>query len=79
MSKNVLFQVIQFCIITQFSSISPVDRTLLGATALSQNGQGSDGNEEVLCIPQSSIITDTSTSDCLVSYSEHSLRGALFQ
>ncbi len=34
----------------------------------SQNGPGSDGNEEVLHIPQSSSITRTSPSDCLVSY-----------
>ena len=29
---------------------------------------GSDGNEGVLHIPQSSSITGTSQSDCLVSY-----------
>ena len=32
-----------------------------------------DGNEGVLCIPQSSSITGTSPSDCLVSYAGHSL------
>ena len=34
---------------------------------------GSDGNEGVLCIPQSSSITGTLPSDCLVSYLGHSL------
>ena len=31
-------------------------------------GTGSDGNEGVLCIPQSSSITKVSSSDCLLSY-----------
>ena len=31
------------------------------------------GNEGALCIPQSSSITGTSPSDCLVSYPGHSL------
>ena len=36
---------------------------------------GTDGNEEVLCIPQNSSITGTldCSSDCLVSYLGHSL------
>ena len=54
--KTVLFQATQFRISTQFSFISPID------------GPGSDGNEGAICIPQSSSITGTSTSDCLVSY-----------
>ena len=33
-----------------------------------KSGPGSDGNEGVLCIPQSSIITETSPSDCLMLY-----------
>ena len=37
------------------SSIWPIDRTLSGATILRQNEPGSDDNEEVLHIPQSSI------------------------
>ena len=37
------------------------------------SGPGSDGNEEVLCIPQSSSIIRPSPSDCLVSYPGHSL------
>ena len=54
----------------QFSSIWPIDRTLSGATAPGQSWPGSDGNERVLRIPQSSSITETSTSDCLVSYQD---------
>ena len=41
-----------------------------------QSGPGSDGNEEVLRIPQSSSIAGTSPSDCLVSYPGHSLGGS---
>ena len=71
MSKTVLFQTIQFSISTQFSSIWPIDRTISGATTSGQSGSGSDGNEGVLCIPQSSSITGASPSDCLESYLEH--------
>ena len=49
--KTVLFQVIQFNIGMQFSSIWPIDRTLSGTTTLGQSGLGSDGNEGVLHIP----------------------------
>ena len=73
MSKTVPFQTIQFSISMQFSSIWPLDRALLDATTPGQSGSGSDGNEGVLCIPQSSSITGTSPSDCLVSYPGHSL------
>ena len=45
-----------------------------GTTIPSHSGPGSDGNEEVICILQSSSITGTSSSDCLVSYPGHSLR-----
>ena len=38
-----------------------------------QRGPGSDGNEGVLHIPQSSSITRTSASDRFVSYPGHSL------
>ena len=38
-----------------------------------QCGPGSDGNEGVLCIYQSSSITEASPSDCLLSYLGHSL------
>ena len=73
MSKTVLFQTVQFCISTQFSSIWPIGETLSGAAPLGQSGPGSDGNEGVLRIPQSSTsITGASVSDRLVSYPGHS-------
>ena len=50
------------------SPIWPIDSTLSGATTPGQNGSGSNGNEEVLHIPQSSSITGASPSDYLVSY-----------
>ena len=53
-----------------------MDRALSGATITGQSGRGSDGNEGVLCIPQSSRITGTSPSDCLVSYAGHSFWGS---
>ena len=71
--KELLFQIIQFTIGMQFISIWPIDSTLLGATTLGQSGPGSDGNKFLLHIPQSSSITGSSTSDCLVSYLGHSL------
>ena len=54
MSKTVLFQAIQFSINTHFSSIWLLTRTLSGATTPGQSRPGSDGNEGVLSIPQSS-------------------------
>ena len=66
--KTIPSQPIQFSISTHFSYIWPIDRTLSGATTSGQSGPGSDGNEGVLCIPQSSSITGTSPSDCFVSY-----------
>ena len=54
-------------------SIWPIDKTLSGATTTSQSGPESDGNEEILRIPQSSSITGISPSDYLVSYPGHSL------
>ena len=56
------------------SSIWPIDRTLSGATTLGQSGPGSNDNEGVLCILQSSSITGVSQSDCLMS--GHLLRGS---
>ena len=50
------------------SSILPIDRALSGANTPGQSGPGSNGNEGVLRIPQSSSTAGTSTSDCLVSY-----------
>ena len=71
MTKTVLFKPIQFSKSKQLRSIWPIDRTLSGATTQSQSGPGSDGSKEVLRIPQSSSITGTSSSDCLVSYPGH--------
>ena len=59
------------------SSIWPIDRTLSGATALRLRGTGGNGNEELDHIPQSSSITRASPSDCLMSYTGHSLGGVL--
>ena len=67
--KTVLFQTIQFNISTQSSSIGPIS----GATTPSQSGPGNDGNEGILHILRGSSITGASPSDCLMSYSEHSL------
>ena len=50
------------------NSIWPIDRTLSGAITLDQSGPGSNGNEGLLCIPQSSSITGASSSKCLMSY-----------
>ena len=55
---------------TQFSSTGPADRTLSGATT-----SGQSGSEGVHRIPQSSSITGTSLSVCLVSYPGHSFGG----
>ena len=54
------------------SSIWPIDRTLSGATTPGQGGPGSNGNDGVLCIPQSSSVTRASLSDYLMSYPRHS-------
>ena len=75
--KRILSQTIQFSISTQFSSIWRIDRTLSGATTLGQSGPGSNGNEKILHIPQSSSISRTS-SHCLESYPGHSLRWGLY-
>ena len=55
------------------SSIWPIDRTLSGAIILGQRRPGSNSNEGVLCIPQSSSITGALPSDYLVSYPGYSL------
>ena len=47
--------------------------TLSGTTTPGQSRPGSDGNNGVLHIPQSSSITEASPSDYLVSYPGHSL------
>ena len=54
-----------------------MNKALSGATIPGQSGPGSNGNEGVLHIPQSSSITGTSPSDCLVLYPGHSLEGDL--
>ena len=56
------------------SFIWPMNRILSGAITADQSGPGSDGNEEVLHIPQSSRITRASPSDGLMSFTGHSLR-----
>ena len=47
-------------VMAPFSAIWPIDRTLAGATTPGQSGPESDGDEEVLCIPQCSSITGSS-------------------
>ena len=54
--KSVIFQIIKFSISTGFSSIWPTERTLSSATSLGQSGPGSNGNVEILRIPQSSSL-----------------------
>ena len=44
-------------------SIWPIDRAQTGATTLGQSGPGSNGNEGVIHIPQSSSNTGISLSD----------------
>ena len=66
----------QFSLSVRFISIWPIEKTQLGATTPGQSGPWSDGNEGVLCIPQSSIIISALSSGCFVSYPEHSLRGS---
>ena len=63
MSKAVPFQTVQFSISTPFSSIQPIDRTLSGATTPGQSGLGSDGARRVVCIPESSNITEALSLD----------------
>ena len=48
-----------------------MERALPSATTPGQSGPGSNSNDGVLRIPQSSSITGPSPSDCLVSYPEH--------
>ena len=76
-SQIVLFQVIQFSISTQFSSIWLTDRTLSDVTTPGPSGPRSDGNEGMLCISQSSSITRTSPSDCFFFNIQDSHGGVL--
>ena len=50
-----------------------MERTLSGATTPDRRGPKSNDKEGALRIPQNSSITGSSLSDCLVSYSGHSL------
>ena len=75
--STILFQTIQFSISKQFTSIRPIDKTLSGATTPGQSGSGSDGNEGVLHVSQSSSITRNLPSDRLVLYPGHSLVASL--
>ncbi len=52
---------------------NPKIGTLSGVTTPGQSGSRSNGNKEVLHVPQSSSITGTSPSDYLVSYLGHLL------
>ena len=54
------------------STIWPIDRTLSGASTQDQSGPRSNGNEEVLYIPQNSQ-NGAFPSDGIMSYPEHSL------
>ena len=58
------------------SSVWLIGRTLSDATTLRKSGSGSNGNERVLYIHQSSK-TGASPADSLVSYPWSSLEGAL--
>ena len=49
------------------SSIWPIDKTLSGATNPDQSWPKNDANEGVVCVPQSSSITEASPVDCFVS------------
>ena len=82
--KIKLFQATQFSVSHLFalslmsnSSIWPIDWTLSGTSTLGQSRPGSDGNEGVRHIPQSSNITGASPSDSLVSYPGHLLERVL--
>ena len=55
------FSLALVCSLVQFD---PIDRAQSGAPTLGQSEHGSDENERVLRILQSSSITGTSPSDC---------------
>ena len=55
------------------SSIWPIDGTVTGTTTLGQSGPGSNSNEGVFHIPQSSKM-GTSPLDALLSYPGHLLQ-----
>ena len=73
--KTVLFQTIQFSISTQLKcqtvQFEPKKRNLPSAITFCLCGPGTDGNECVLLIHQSSSITGASLSGCFVTNPEH--------
>ena len=65
-----MISVICFCTVKWLNrSIEPIDGTLRDTTTLGQSGPGSNDNEEILHIPQSSRKED------LMSYSGDSFGG----
>ena len=56
-------------IFDNIAMIWPIDRVLSGTPPPGQSA--TNGNERILCIPQSSSITGASLSDCLWSYPRH--------
>ena len=60
------------------NSIWTIDGSLTAATTLGQSGSGINGNESLLCAPQSSSIIKTSISDCLVSYQDPHWEGGSY-
>ena len=75
-SQAVLIQTIQFSISMQLVLFNPLIGPYQVLPFLTRVDLGANGNEGVLCIPQSSNITGTSPSDCLVSYPGHTLVGS---
>ena len=71
--QNSFIQAIYDWLSSRFNFIWLINRALSGATPSGQSGPESDGNERVLYIPQSSGITWTSPSVCLLSYLGHLL------
>ena len=57
------------------SSTWPIDRILSRTTTPEHSGPGSNANEGVHWIPQTSSHTEASQSDCLVSYPRNSWGG----
>ena len=56
--KTVLFQVIQFCISTQFRSICPIDRTLSGATSPGRVDLGAMAMKECFAFPKAPALLE---------------------
>ena len=56
--QTVLIKIIQ---VRLFCFMSPIDRTLSGATPPGQSGPGNDGNEKILPIPQTFSITESNS------------------